>query len=247
MTPSPTRESVRAAEAPFVLPKPPRERTGLVIRSERPGTAFLRRQALGLPALGARMAALLGCQERFLGELRTALADAAQGDGAALATAQQVLQWCDAVQEDLLQEARRANAGQQAVDLLEICHDVQLELGNGTAQQPLHVHGYARHTAWGSAAEVGNLLQLAIELVALRTGGQGGIYVEVTEDERAPRVRVRGSAGPCADPPDENIDEFRAAAAATGFLVLPDELGPGAAGLQILVPPHLRGPLAEYC
>jgi hypothetical protein len=244
MKASQTKKQRRTNEPQFVLPKPPRHAGTLVVGDAEGATgAVTRRKAEGLVRAGVRMMALLECQDRFLAEARVAARELQHGLPAAdsvssVGILHQVLDWCEAVQADMTVEARRAALGQQAVDLLLLCQDVQHDLnlaGRFTpdAQQPLLVLGHSRHAVWGRIDDLGLLLKCAIELMAQRTAGHGAISVEVQDDSSSVAVTVRGSGATIQQPSTEAVDAFRAAAEGAEAMVQPDELGPGSAGLVL--------------
>ena len=234
-----------------MLPKPPRQRSDLVVgREPGGGNAMMRRQVVALPAAGTRLVALLGCQDRFLAELRVVLGElrsaaATAAGSSSLATANQVIDWCEAVQSDLMLEATRAAVGHQAVDLLDLCHDVQHDLGLGRAEPPVQVHGHARQTVWGSVPALERLLRLGLQLVAQHTGQQGGLFLEVGDGPRGPQIRIRAAAASAGPLDPEDVACFCELAEEAGVDVHPDDEGGAVAGMLLVVPAALRGPLAD--
>ena len=130
----------------YVLPAPPRG-TGEIVVVAPPGdgASSLSRGAEVARRLGARFTALGESQQLFLGELRerivaidgvVAEASRAQLKGA-LGELLAVLDWCDAVQLDALQEAARAADGEEPIDLAAFAEehvvprDLRLAHGGG--------------------------------------------------------------------------------------------------------------------
>jgi hypothetical protein len=194
----------------------------------------------GLRRLGSRVLSLLECQERFLEELRTSLADL---DGsvheesrarikAQLRTLGEIVDWTEMVHRDLVLEGRHAKAGQAPLDLLWLVHRVVASL-NGP---DVTIHGRTDRPCWGNEAHLGELVRLAIELVALRAGVGTAIQVEIGEHGCQLGMRVFSAGGPASFEGSQLIERFRRAVERTGASVEPDVLGPGGTGLVLRLP-----------
>lgn len=245
MTALPTqpRKIQSRPEAPFVLPKPPQRVCELIVGQDSVGAATLRRQLAALPALGERLEALLGCQDQFLAELRLLLEDRAagtSGSDTAAATAVHLLDWCEAVQQDVALEAERAAAGQQMVDLLDLCHDVQHDLRRDSSVASVDVHGHARQAVWGCVASLERLLRLGVQLVAQRAGQQESVFFEVGDGPVGPEVRICASVAGPGSMDSELVEGFCELASETQVEVHPDEDREGVIGILLVIPSRPR-------
>lgn len=194
----------------------------------------------GLRRLGSRVLSLLECQERFLEELRMSLADTdasvheesrARIKGQ-LRTFGEILDWCEMVHRDLVLEGRHAKAGQAPLDLLWVVHRVAASLSGIEVE----IQGRTNRPCWGDEAALGELVRLAIELVARRSGDGHPVRVEIGEHDERLGVRVFSLGGPQQFSAPELVERFRAAVDQTGASVEPDPLGPGAPGLVVRLP-----------
>ena len=198
--------------------------------------------------LGERFLALADCQQQFLGELRarlealdTAITDASRAQlKGAIREVSAVLDWCDSVQLDLQTEARRAAAGQEPADLAALCRDVAGSLGGGG---DIDVVDQGAGHWWGDAAALRDAIRHALTLVAERTSGAGSRRLEVGSTDGAPWVRVWSSGEPGDSLEVDSVRRFRLAVGRLGVRVVPDSLGPGGAGLVLLLPVHEPGGL----
>lgn len=226
----------------YVLPSAPRGRSTLVIDPEdRQAATDSERNALC--AAGSRMQALLECQQQFFGELRLALAET----GASVheeprarimrhvAQLGEILEWCEAVQADLMLESQRAAMGWQAVELGEALHEAAARQ-EAQAEVSVLVSGHASSTWWGKPAELDRALGLALQIVTARIGGTGSIQVELGEGEQGHTIRVLGLGEPRPIGCETLVRSFRAAAAAIGAKVAPDALGVGGSGFLLRLP-----------
>ena len=191
----------------------------LVVRPEAAAasSALLRREAAGAQQLAKRLLAQIESQDILFGELRKTIGaietEVGQGGSVALQrlarTAQEALAWCDAVLLELDAEGRRAAAGMQAVDLLDLVHDTLHDLSIGGFQRVTYVGGHAGSAVWASVPSLGRVVRLAIELVDARIDSSGGVHVEVGEDAEGHFVRVEGTGEVVGEPSSERVEEFR--------------------------------------
>lgn len=215
----PTRKPP-ADEIDFVLPSP---------RGRGPtrlpeGTAVLRRERDSLREAGARVCSLLECQDLFLDELRTLLRgldetlheDSKARIKAQLRSADELLGWCEAVQLDLQAESRRARDGQPPIDLLGLCEDAVLDLGDQGAAVAVAVRGTPSTMCCGDAEAIGRAVQLAILLAAAQSGSRA-LRLDVGECGAGPEIRVDGLAEALAGCSDERAVALRDAVAAAGM------------------------------
>ena len=215
------------------------------------GTALLRREAMGTRQLGERLLAQVESQDVLFAELRRALSamEHETQDGTRIAlsrlvrTASEVLTWCDAVQLEMEAEGRKAVSGLQAVDLLDLVHDVVHDLSCCGANRPVYVTGHANASVFASVPALGRAIRLAIELLDLRIGEASALHVDVGDDEEGHFVRVQGSGEAQGEPTADRIDEFRDAVESAGVRVLPDDVTNGRAGMCLRLPVSTRGPL----
>ena len=215
------------------------------------GSALLRREAMGARQLGERILAQVESQDVLFSELRRALSamEHETQDGSRIAlsrlvrTANEVLTWCDAVQLELEAEGRKAASGLQAVDLLDLAHDVVHDLACNGARRTVYVTGHASASVFASVPALGRAMRLAIELVDQRMGESSALHIEVGDDDEGHFVRVQGSGEAQGEPTADRIDEFRDAVESAGIRVLPDEATNGRAGMCLRMPVSARGPL----
>lgn len=232
-------DSIDTRSPSYVLPSP-RRATGEVI-VVTPGGEGAEDGPRVARLLGERFLALAECQQQFLAELRTRLAaldggiaedSRAQLKGA-LREAVSVLDWCDSVQSDLQHDCRRAAQGSEPIDLLAACRDVVAGVAD---TGPIQVTGRATDPWWGDSAALRDAVRHGLALVAERTGSLGGRHVEVGVSTGAPWLRIRSHGEPGDSLEVQSVRRFRQAVDRLGARVLPDELGPGGAGLVIHLP-----------
>lgn len=221
----------------YVLPSPPR--SAPTVPTAAPGRSYLpQRHAEAASMLGKRMATMSGCQEQFLGELRTrllhldeAIAEAprAQLKGA-LRGVLEVLDWCDEVQAQMAKEAEFAGQGWMPLDLGTLCSSLAQEL-------PEVLAAPAGRTAWwGDGRLVDELLRSAITLLHERMGGKGRVLLEATESPAGPVLSLQGSGDAIDAVEPGSADRFRRLADRLGARVQPGPLGVGSAALTIYLP-----------
>jgi hypothetical protein len=226
----------------------------LVVRPEGPleAAAIGARADSALRQLGARIAAQVSGQDVLLQELRLALrslqtALMAEGGAAAsaaiLATANEIVEWCHAVQVELHDEASRAVDGQQAIDLLALASEALQGAFGSVPDAPVRLSGATSHALWGKPAEAGALLRTALQLVAARSPDAKGLHIELGDGEDGPEVAVFANGGAAAEPDAERIEAFREACEACAARVVPDQATAGIAGLRLRFPLAARGPL----
>ncbi|MCA8974521.1 MAG: hypothetical protein KDC98_07350 [Planctomycetes bacterium] len=228
-------------DAKYVLPNPGRPVSGLVLPASRSKGPRYRESEVAR-SIGQRAVALLECQARLLDELRGSLQEFESDLGEATRARLQakarvavsVLEWCDAVQADLQQEASWAANGLQPVDLMSFCRDqAGIAAADGVA---VNVIGERNLPWWGDAARLGTTLAAAITLVRSRAGSSEAVVLEIRGDRDTASLRVAG-IGETAEIRDPAIvEDFRANAELLGCKVVPDDLGPGSNGLILMLP-----------
>ncbi|MCK5943868.1 MAG: hypothetical protein KAI24_17925 [Planctomycetes bacterium] len=227
----------------YVLPAPPRgHRDQLVTDTpQQPGAAMLA-TAEAARGIGARLQLQADSLDGFLGELRERLEQLdlaiAEDSRAQLKGAVReigsVVDWCEAVQHELAAESARAQAGQEPIDLVALCEQVANARQEMT--EPISVVGHAAATCWGERGRLAHMISLALQVVWARTGQRGLRCLEVQWQDSVPCVRVRSRGEPTGEIDAELVDRFREAARAAGAAVVPDEHGPGGAGLVLRLP-----------
>ncbi|MFN7589909.1 MAG: hypothetical protein ACK501_17935 [Planctomycetota bacterium] len=227
----------------YVLPSPPRG-TGEIVVVAPPGdgASSLSRGAEVARRLGARFAALGESQQLFLGELRerivaidggVAEASRAQLKGA-LRELLAVLDWCDAVQADTLQDAARAADGEEPIDLGAFAEDVVVpRLG---LDRPVLVTGRTNLAVWGRASQFADLIRHGVELLAERAAGQGAIGIDIDDAAGAPRIRFSALGEPADAIEPAVVRRFRATVDLLGATVLPGEHGVGGTACVVALP-----------
>lgn len=231
-----------ATTSDYVLPAPPRGNGEIVVVAPANDSApALRRGGEVARVLGDRFLALTESQQLFFAELRERMgtldASVAEASRAQIKGAVKelvgVLDWCDAVQRDLVYESRCAASGQEPLDLVVLAEDVAARLGLDRA---VLVSGQAGARWWGEAAVAADLIRAGIELLAERAPGSSAIAVDV--QLAGGRIRLRfatvGEPGDSIEP--ATIRRFRAAVEHLGAAVLPDELGMGGAACLVELP-----------
>lgn len=226
----------------YVLPSPPRgHRDQLVTGAAEPAPAAGATAEVAR-ALGARFQVQAESLDMFLGELRGRLEqlDAAIAEDTrmqlkgAVRDVGEVLEWCDAVQQEIAAESARAQEGQEPVELGALCEQVAGSLQD--LADPISVVRADPVTCWGARGRVVHLLHKALDLVWARTSRQGLRSLEPCWQGGVPCVRVCSRGEPVQDVAPEAVDAFRAAVTAAGAVVVPDALGPGGAGFVLRLP-----------
>lgn len=224
----------------YVLPQPPRAAGEVVVLADPAAPAAAHRRAGEVArSLGERFAASAASQRQLLGELRatlteldTAVPEAARARLKALVhTGLQVLDWCDAVQDDLGSESSRAARGLAPIDLASFCSDVAV-----AQLAPVSVVGATIRPWWGDGALLAEVVTVGIAVAAERIGGGGAVLVEVGERDGGHWLRVVGRGEPVDDLDPATIRAFRIAVERLGATVAPDALGPGGTGFVVSLP-----------
>lgn len=235
-----SKKNVQPPATDFVLPPAPRARGELVVQAEAAAeVTALRREGQVLRRFGERIRALVDCQDRFMTELRSTLAElelAVHEESRARILNQvrvlgEVLDWCAAVQADLGVESARAAAGQQAIDLGELVRTAAQAFAGATAG--VTVLGETERPWWGSPERVFELLQTALAVVADRSGDAAGLVVELGEREASHDLRIRGTGEPRDLKRPAVAARLRSLAQELGILLVPDEQGPAGGGLVL--------------
>ena len=239
--PPASQRASRGARGGYVLPAPPRgSRDQLVVEPLEASPPAGLAEA-GVEAVGRRCLLQAETLGDLLGELREQLGSVSAGVAAdsrapleaAVQRLSDVLGWCEAVQEDLERDARKARAGRAPLELSALCEQVACVAG---ARGPVTVDAKGSSMVWGLRSEVCRLLELALDVVWMRAGGRGLRTVSIQQERDEVQVRIRSAAEPRGELDPERIDAFRNAAARTGVRVAPDALGKGVAGLVLRFP-----------
>ncbi len=197
-----------------------------------------------LAAIGSRMLPLLGCLERFLGELHEVAAELhGKPDLPRVRLAArhrnlcEILEWADAVAKDLRAEAEGAASGFRTLDLRELLAEAALRVEGLYPRLRVQVQpGGAGCSLPGRAGELAEGLYLALGLTALRIGGRGSITVELTSgrDELAVRVRGLGTGVEVEDP--DSVERLRQIASSHRARIVPDLGGVDGTGMTLVFP-----------
>lgn len=224
----------------YVLPAPPRGYDLLVTGSDDAKPAL----ATGAVAraLGQRFGSQAQSLDLLLSEVRDRLEQLDQAIAedtraqlkGAVRDVVRVVDWCDALRQELDTESAKAAEGLEPVDLVAMCEQQANALQGLT--DPIAVLSSKQVVYWADRNKLAFLVQKALELVWARTGGSGLRCIEVQAEEGVPSIRVcsRGEPSPDIDP--DVVDAFRGAVDFVGATVVPGELGPGGAGLVIRLP-----------
>lgn len=226
--------------SPYVLPGPKRPGADVIVVPVA-GGGYARGGRVA-HHLGERFLAMAECQQQFLSELRgrlEALDGAIAEDARArlkgtLRGALDVLDWCDAVQQDLAVETGWAAAGLEPLELGDVCRAVAAEPGSHTGE--LHVTGEVSRPWWGDAAGLARVLRQGLQAVSERVGGSGLRQIEIGEDEQGPWIRIAAYGEPGDGVEATTIQSFRQAVGSLQARVVPDALGPGGAGFVLHLP-----------
>ena len=225
----------------YVLPARPSGQSLLVTK---PLTADPSSVTAGAVArrLGQRFSTQAESLELLLTEVRERLAnlDALMVEGSraqlkgAVRDVVNVVDWCDALQADLAGETDKAAQGLEPIDLVDLCRQQATSLQG--PDDPITVSVKNHVIYWGDQAKLANLIQNGLMLVSERTGGLGLRCVEVAAIQGASLVRIFSRGEPQGDLDPDVVDLFRRAVEKVGATVVPDELGPGGAGLVLRLP-----------
>ena len=227
--------------ASYVLPARPSGQSLLVTKpvDADPSPLIAGAAARGL---GRRFSTQAQSLEILLSEVRERLARLdgllVEGSRAQLKDAvrdvENVVDWCDALQAGLASETDKAAQGLEPIDLVDLCQ--QQAASMQSVDDPITVAAKDHVTYWGDQAKLVNLIQNGLTLVSERTGGLGLRCVEVAAIRGATLVRIFSRGEPQGDLDPDVVDLFRRAVEKVGATVVPDELGPGGAGLVLRLP-----------
>jgi hypothetical protein len=228
----------------YVFPPPPRGRGALIVSpvdaneeaSSRPSEAADNEPG---KVIGACFQSKADSLDHLLKEVRGRLelldASVAEDSRAqikgALRELVHVVDWCDAVQEDLSDTSQMVSDGLEPIDVSALCHDLAASVQANDACVTVSTSRDVIY--WGDRKRLARLIQAALALVLARTGGRGLRQLEVLGESEDLRLRVCSKGEPSGDVDPEAVDTFRQAAAIAGALVQPDQLGPGGAGLVL--------------
>lgn len=221
--------------ADYVLPARPRGNGEIVVvPPAAEGLTALRRGGDVARAIGTRVTALVEGQRLFLEEVRERLValDGAIADSSraqlkgAVREIGSVLDWCDAVQSDLLQEGQAAARGDEPIDVAALAEEfVVPTLG---LDRPVLVRGHGQGSYRGEAVLVADVVRRGLELLAERAQGAGAISLEVVHAGDVLRLRFEAVGEPADALDPATIRRFRNAVDTLAGHVLPGELGVGA-------------------
>lgn len=229
--------------AEYVLPARPRGNGEIVVVPPSTDSRnALRRGGDVARTIGARLLALAEGQRLFLDEVRerlgaldVAIADSSRAQlKGAVRELVSVLDWCDAVQVDLLQEAGDAARGAEPIDVAALAEDVVVPAIG--LDRPVLVRGHGESRYWGPAVLVADLLQRGIELLAERAQGPGAIAVEAVHAGDALRLQFEAIGEPADGLDPATVRRFRQAVDALAGVVLPGELGVGGSACVVELP-----------
>jgi hypothetical protein len=197
-----------------------------------------------LEQIGSRLLPLLGCLTRFHAELANALEELglAINDGARVALKGKagqlghILQWTEAVSEDLTQEATHAAAGRRRVDTADLIRRLGREMEERHSGMRITVSSQAADPCWGRVEDLKEMLRLGLDLTRLRIRGKGAITVEVESDARVVTHRILGLGEAVALNESEATGRFAALLKSFGATVRPDSLGVDGTGMIIELP-----------
>lgn len=241
-----------AAAGEYVLPKPGRGAGDLVVATAP--THRWHRDADVARGLGQRIATLAACQDQFLTELRSRLEDATDSVAEAgrarlqktLQSALGVLEWCDAVQRELAEEADHANRGLQPIDLAASCSDLAMQWAG--SNRTVHVRGDADRLWWGDMGRFAETVHAGLDLVAARCRDASTLVIEIDSagggdpdrDRQGPQLHIAGAGEPTSSVDPTIVRTFRQAAERLGARVWADALGPASTGFVLALPASPR-------
>jgi hypothetical protein len=229
-----------SVDGSYVLPAPPRGLDLLVVRggerSSLLGTGAVasalghrfQTQAQSLDLLLTEIRAQLECLDGAIAEDSRAQLKGAVRDVV------RVVDWCDELCLELDDESAKAAEGLQPIDLVALCEQ-QANALQGPAD-PITVLPSKHVVYWGDRNKMTYVIQKALELVGARTGGQGLRCIEIDSEGGFPSIRVCSHGEPTKEIDPEVVDAFREAVDYVAATVVPDELGPGGAGLLLRLP-----------
>jgi hypothetical protein len=232
------RNSVLApADGSYVLPAPPRGYDLLVTKSAEPSSLLF--PGAIASGLGQRFQSQAQSLDLLLTEVRDRLErlDGAIAEDSraqlkgAVRDVVRVVDWCDALRQELDAESAKAVEGLEPIDLVVLCERQANALQGLT--DPIAVMSSKQVVYWGDRNKLQFVMQKALELVWARTGGQGLRCIEVSAEDGVPSIRVCSRGEPARDIDPDVVDAFREAVDDVGATVVPDELGPGGAGLVL--------------
>lgn len=229
------------ATGSYVLPAPPRGRSLITEGEETEATSAFQAVTVAR-AIGERFQVTAQSLEMLLLEVRErvqvldqAIAEdsRAQLKGAVREIAK-VLDWCDAARTEIAIDSSKAVAGFEPIDVVALCN--QLATAHEGLTDPIAV--IARHdlTCWANRGQLMHVVQKALAVVWARTGGQGLRCLETEWRDSIPAIRVCSRGEPCDGIDPNLVEDFRQAVENAGIIVIPDDLGPGGAGLVLRLP-----------
>jgi len=192
---------------------------------------------------------MLDCLTRFHVEMRNTLDELGLGihDDARAALKGKVgqlghvLEWTEAVSEDLTQEATRAAAGQRRVDTSDCLRRLGRQMEERHSNIRITVSTLPSRPCWGRPEDLNELLRLGLELTRLRIRGTGSITVETESGDHVIRHRILGLGEAAALNEPQATARFAELLESLGATVKPDSLGPHGTGMIIELPvadPH---------
>jgi len=229
------------ATGSYVLPAPPRGKGLLTVGAESEGGSLFQAGVVSR-AIGERVQVMAQSMDLLLLEVRERVN---QLDGAiaedsraqlkgAVREISKVLDWCDAAREELAGDSDKAIAGLEPIDVVDLCN--QLAAKQEGLTDPIAVLARNQVTWWGNRGQLAHVIQKALALVWARTGGQGLRCIENEWRDTTACIRVCSRGEPVDEIDTTIVDDFRNAVEGAGIVVVPDDLGPGGAGLVMQLP-----------
>lgn len=233
----------RPAAPLLVLPEAAEEGDDAVLAGRR--SILLTAQREALMTLGRSLDPMISCLERFfvevrdqIGELETAVTEDSRARlQGRVGRLREALEWSQAVLDDLVLVAGRAEQGTQRLEVRAMIEDLAgpVEEAHPGVRVSL-VPASHRGTCWARATTVHELLQLAMHLVARRIGGEGALAIEVGEEHGAVRCRILGTGEVVEVEDAQAVARLRELVVDLDGRVTPDALGPDGAGLVLSIP-----------
>lgn len=229
------------ATGSYVLPTPPRAKNLLTVGEETEAPSPYQAGTIAR-AFGERFQVTAQSLEMLLLEVRDrvhlldqAIAEdtRAQLKGAVREIAK-VLDWCDATCTELATDSSKAVDGFEPIDVVELCNHISATHEGLT--DPIAVIARNDLRCWANRGQLRHVVQKALAVVWARTGGQGLRCLETEWRDTTPTIRVCSRGEPTRGIGPSLVEDFRLAVETAGITVVPDDLGPGGAGLVLMLP-----------
>ena len=225
----------------YVLPAPPRGK-GLLTVEREPRQPAARQAGGASRAIGERFLVAAESLEGLLSELRDRVENLDQAIAedtrarlkGAVREITSVIDWCDAASAELAVESAKAVAGFEPVDVGALCKE--LSDARQDVDHPIAVTTRSEVACWADRGHLMDIVQKALAVVWARTGGHGLRCLEAAWRDGIPSIRVCSRGEPGGEIAPSIIEDVRDAVEGAGITVVPDDLGPGGAGLVLLLP-----------